>query len=209
MLKRLAIAVVTVALVVVVSPAISRADTIGTLSLIGCGTSGAGCPNATYTFDIGTTSASLSIYITGTVNSQNYQIVGVDLGFTPSNTISGLTLYSDPGGTWSTTTGSLSNNGCGTNSGSFICSSSSSGGVSIAQWGTYTWVWQYDSIDPSSIAAISEVHVGANYDPHNGYIVSQTGATSIPEPASFGLIAFGILGLVGVGSLKARRGSAP
>ena len=142
-MKKLLISGVLVALLgLALASAPVQADETGTLSLTGC--PGPGCPNATYSFDIGATSAELTINITGPVSASmpgNDFITGVDLGFTPSGNISGLTLASNPGGgPWTTDTASLGNNGCGTNSGAFVCSSASPG-LSITDGGTYTWVW--------------------------------------------------------------------
>src|SRR5262245_3072454 len=60
----------------------AKADTIGSLTLTNCGGGGTGCPGATYSFDIGTTSASLTIKINGTVGSSNDFITAVNLGLT-------------------------------------------------------------------------------------------------------------------------------
>jgi PEP-CTERM motif len=187
----------------------ARADTMGSLSLIGCGGGTSGCPNATYTFDIGTTSASLTITITGAVTTGvNDYIEGANLGFTPSNNISNLAVSGPSGVTWNAVTGSLSNSGCGSNGGAFVCASATSPGVPITQGDSYTWTWTYDAIDPSVIAASGEIHVGANYDPHNGLIVSQAGTTSVPEPGTLALLFAGLLGM-GVAGFVPRRLLAP
>jgi hypothetical protein len=176
----------------------AHADTMGTLTLIGCGGGDLGCPNATYTFNVSNTSASLTIHINGAVTAGvNDHISGVDLGFTPSSNISSLSLVGNPGGTWTATTGSLSNGGCGDNGGAFICASSSTGGVAIAQGGTYTWTWNYTLASGATIADVGSIHIGANYDPANGLIVSQTGATTqVPEPGTLGLLTTALVGLI-------------
>jgi len=169
------------------------ADTMGSLSLSDCGSGQSGCPAATYTFDISGTQATLTIHITGAVTAGvNDHIAGVDLGFTPSNNISGLTATGPDAETWTSSTSSLSNSGCGTNSGAFACTYATPG-VLIQQGGTYTWTWNYTLTDASWIDSVSDVHIGANYDPHNGLIVSETGA--VAEPGSLGLVLVGLAGI--------------
>jgi hypothetical protein len=49
------------------------------------------------------------------------------------------------------------------------------GSLGIVSGQSYTWTWTYDAIDSNSLDPAS-VHIGANYGPHEGFIVSE------PEP---------------------------
>src|SRR5258707_14937370 len=116
----------------------AKADTMGTLTLGNCGTD-PGCPAATYSFDIGTGSASLTISNVSGVGLTNGLITGVNLGFTASNNISGLTLFNAPPGFTTTLTGSLNNSGCGGNGGAFFSSSRLGGTIVVCGWHTLGW----------------------------------------------------------------------
>src|SRR4029434_2430040 len=113
---------------------VARADSTGTLILTGCGPSGgSGCPDATYTFDIGDTSATLTILITGTVNADNNLITGVNLG-TEGLNITGLNV-TGPNAGWLAAIGSVnSNSNCLVGGGAFMCAY---GSVGITTGGSY------------------------------------------------------------------------
>ena len=87
---------------------VARADSIGTLMLSDCGGGNTGCPAATYSFDVGTTTASLSVTITGAVNTTNNFITAVDLGFTANSTGLVITNLSAPSAGWTQDAGPLS-----------------------------------------------------------------------------------------------------
>lgn len=191
----------------------AKADSIGGISLSSC-TGGTGCPAATYTFDVSNTSAKLTITIDGPVNSTNDYITAVDLGITSANnTVSGLTLTQAPslplGDAWNiTSAGALTSGGsCGTGNGGFICADSTpTDALLIATGQTYTWQWTYNSLP--SIQTADNVHIGAEYGPNQGnnkgLIVSTTQSTSVPEPSSIALLAFGLLAVLALSARKAR-----
>ncbi len=189
----------------------AKADTLDSFSLTNCGTAGTLCPAATYSFDIGNASATLTIHIDGVPVTGSTNIVSVDLGFTPNNnmTLSGPVVFTDNGVIVSslynnTFENDINSSGNCTSSGNaaFICSSSSADGALIHQGDTLTWKWNYTLGDASKIVAAGDVHVGANYDPASGRIVSTTANTVVPEPNTITLL---LAGLFGVGVFARRR----
>ena len=194
---------------------VTRASPVtGELILTNCGTAMTTCPGATYDFSIGTTSATLSITIGGgnALTTNNNQITGVDLGFLPQNDFTNLNpnVATNFGATWAGSLGSLSNGNCGTNGGAFVCAQFQAGGspVTVVDGGTYTWTWNYTltsqgQMDLSSVTS-GAVHIGANYGPANGLIVSETGAGPIPTPEPAISTLLGV-GLLSVGFLRRRK----
>jgi hypothetical protein len=181
-------------MVVFCEPAL--ADSVGTLTLSNCGQPGTGCPAATYTFNVTATSATLTITVTGGVAANNYTFQGVNLGFTNVN-LSGLALTTTAGGSWTSSQASLNNNGCsGTSQAGFVCAQivPLTPGFSYTTGTTYTWTWTWtNALTASQIFDPGNVHIGANYGPNDGLIVSQT--IGVPEPATFALLGAGLLGL--------------
>jgi hypothetical protein len=208
------------ALLMLVMSAPAYADTIvvtGVLNLTNCGSLSGSCPTATYTFTIGTQHATLDIMVTGGVvpgvigppASGNSTFQGVDLGFTPSSNITLLSGTTNATGSWTFQEGSLNNSNCGSNNGAFLCSFYATAplvGFAYTVGTTYSWTWNYNAISPSVVASVGDVHIGANYGPAKGTIVSATGATSpIPEPSSLALFGTGLVTVAGFVRRRTRR----
>ena len=200
-MKRFLVVAAVLALACLGSGTAAKADTVGSLTLFDCGSGVSGCPAAKYSFDIGTTSASLTVMVIGAVDASNDFITAVDLGFTANSTGLVITNLSAPSAGWTQDAGPLSSGGtCGGVSGGFVCASASPlDSLPISTGGKYTWTWTYNAIDPTAIFSTGDVHVGSEYGPNSGNfkgsIVSQTGATTtVPEPASLTFLGLGLLG---------------
>ena len=193
-MKRLLVLAVLSAILVLGLAGPAKADSIGTLSLTDCGAGNPGCPVAKYDFDIGATTATLTITISSGVNSNNDIISAVNLGTNGINLTSLSATGPTGSGTWTANQASInSSSNCTMGNGSFMCAA---GSVLIANGGTYSWTFSYDSNSALSLMDPSTVHIGANYDPHQGLIVSQNGTgVSTPEPASLTLLGLGLLGV--------------
>jgi PEP-CTERM motif len=184
------------------------ADSTGSLTLTNCGTTGTSCPGASYSFDVGSTSATLTITIGGgnALTSTNDLLTGVDLGFLPQKDFTSLSStvtanFNGTAETWAGNLGSLNNGNCTViNMGAFVCAQGT--GPALVDGGVYTFTWNYvlTSQGVTALGSLSGVHIGANYGPANGLIVSQT--ANVPEPSSFMMLGAGLLALA---ALSGRR----
>jgi PEP-CTERM motif len=111
-----------------------------------------------------------------------------------------------PNGTWNTSSGPISNGGCGGNGAGFVCSQAASTASFAATGGDLTWSWTGVTVSGDVVLG----HVGYKYDNAtgslNGHIVSDSsfgggGGSSVPEPGVLQLLG---VGLVGLGVMRRR-----
>jgi hypothetical protein len=189
------------ALVTGVFSPIAGADEIASLTTTTCGSST--CPLATYTVVVtstGTNSDTVSLEIkidpnATIISGTDDRIQSVDVKFDSNLSTAALNAANslNIGTGWSTApNASLNNNNCTGSGNGFICSQDSGTGLAIAQNGDYKWVWDVTTASSSNLT--STIHIGANYNPANGYIISQE--VSTPEPGTVALLAFGLIGLI-------------
>ena len=182
----------------------AKADGVYTLPNFNCG---GDCPLATYTATIqsnGGSSYTVTLVIQIAPNAVIVQngtdrILSVNVKF--ASDLAGVnngSLTSGPGGvTWTTLEASINNGGCAGSGGGFVCSQASGTGLPIVAGGTYTWVWNVTLADGATLT--NAIHIGANYDPATGRIVSQE--VEVPEPST--LVLFGA-GLAALAALRRR-----
>jgi hypothetical protein len=188
------------ALVAMVAP-VASADEVVTLTTSTCGSST--CPLATYTVTVHQTGSdtytvSLDVLIdsgatiiSGTDDHITSAAVKFDTNLT-SATLDTTSLNVGSLSDWTTSVNSTINNAdCSTNGGGgFVCSVDSGSGLAITQGGDYKWVWDVTTSGNLTDA----ITIKVNYDPHNGYIISQD--VAVPEPGTLALLSMGLLGLM-------------
>ena len=197
----------------------ANADTIASFTTTSCGSSS--CPLATYTATIHPTGGShytvaLQIDIAAgatIVSGTNDHITSVNVKFASDLSAQALDLGASSGiggVTWTTFESNINNSDCSGSGSGFVCSQAPGSGLPIAAGSTYKWVWNVTTASGASLT--DGIHIGANYDPHNGYIISREAGisppVSTPEPGMLTLLGAGLVGLVGIVSAARRLSSA-
>jgi len=178
----------------------ARADMITATSN---GASCSACPAATYTVTAtgsgSSYTVSLNILLTGSASGIFISAVDVGLGTgSMTGTLASFTANGVSGNLadWATSAGPINSTGslCNGTSSEFICSSTALTSITPATAGdSYTWTWNV-TVPSGSLTADNLIHIGANYDPHQGWIISDT--TTAPEPATYLMFGLGLLGLM-------------
>lgn len=128
--------------------------------------------------------------------------------------ITSASLTSAPGGVgaWGTTLlGNLSNAGCKSGPAPNACNDQGLNGLgqytlAPANGSTYSWTWQVVFDTPGLDLNESDMHIGLQYengaDTSNGLIVSESGASTVPEPSPIVLLGAGLLASLGLAGRK-------
>ena len=192
----------------------AHADTIVSFTTTSCGSSS--CPLATYTATIhpvggNNYTATLDIAIAAgatVVSGVNDHITSVNVKFSSDLSAQALDLGASSGiggVTWTTFESNINNSDCSGSGSGFVCSQAPGAGLPIAAGGTYKWVWNTTTASGASLT--DGIHIGTNYDPHNGYIISRetqetTPPVSTPEPCTLTLLAASLVGLAGIATFR-------
>jgi hypothetical protein len=172
------------------------------------GSSCTSCPPATYNLTVTPTGSTYTVTLTidfasNATSSASYTsgqakyISQVDFTISGSSgTVTG-SLASAPGGNnlWTVTNGPINNNGCKGSQGGDLCTYTlSTTAAPVSNNGVLTWTWTNVSL-PGALQTTG-VHIGANYNPANGFIVSDTtNLAAVPEPGSLTLLGSGLMTL--------------
>jgi hypothetical protein len=183
---------------------VARADSIGPI----CGT----CQGSTYTLenlglvtDLYTGDGSFDTWrIALTIDTSLYSGTGVridEVAVKVSSSVNSATLVEAPGGVglWQLVPGGLNANGCSGSGSGFECSDWIVGslGGAVIPGPVLRWVFDVDVSSPlltaANAASIKARYVDSN-DVKVGALVSEniTLGTSVPEPATLGLLALGL-----------------